>query len=91
MKKFFVTFVFIYLQFFLFGKKYDMECTNSCPSNCSYWQMDYEVDNDCKITKYNAVHYYPDGTIVYSNHVDSPGFIGMSAANLGCNCTATWY
>lgn len=86
--------VMLFLVFFclsgILHARYPMECSGSCPENCSSWHIEYEVDNDCRIIRYNAAHYYPNGDIIYSNHVSAPGFVGMSATALGCKCTVAW-
>ena len=70
---------------------YPYECSNACPSGCNSWYLTYEVDCNCNITAFESWHFYygigPFGLIIENNtHYTAPGWVGMNAAALGCDC-----
>lgn len=88
--RFSLSFLVLFLPILLGAARYSLSCSGACASNCISWALNYEVDCNCRVTEFDSFHlmgYGPWGPIVqYHNHETAPGWVGMNAANLGCEC-----
>ncbi|HMQ60443.1 MAG TPA: hypothetical protein PKE06_07235 [Flavilitoribacter sp.] len=84
--------IFFILPYAVDAARYSLECSGACAANCSTWYLTYEVDCNCKVTVFESFHFYgmgPWGPVFdYNTHESEPGWVGMNAAALGCDCNA---